>query len=392
MSDTSFAPRRVTRLALTDFRSYQALDLALDAPVVAFVGENGAGKTNLLEALSLFTPGRGLRRAPFSDMARAGGGGGFAVSATLDASTGDARLGTGLEPAASARKCRIDGAPVSSPAAFAEYVRVVWLTPALDGLFTGAAGDRRRFLDRMVLAIDPAHGTRTNAFERALASRNRVLQEQPSDSRWLDSIEQEVAELAVAVAAARLDAVARLSALIEAGHDRASPFPAARCALEGAMERDLASMPAIDVEDRFRRLLRESRARDRAAGRALNGPQTSDLVVHHADKGIPAARSSTGEQKALLIGLVLAHARLVARMSAIAPLVLLDEVAAHLDPRRREALFAALAGIGSQVFMTGADPALFADLPAAALTCVVTPGHAIQDRLPGQRPDLRAPE
>ncbi len=383
MSDPSFAPRRVTRLALTDFRSYPALDLALDAPVVAFVGENGAGKTNLLEALSLFTPGRGLRRAPFADMARTEGSGGFAVSVTLDAATGDARLGTGLEPAASARKCRIDGAPVSSPAAFAEYLRVVWLTPALDGLFTGAAGDRRRFLDRMVLAIDPAHGTRTNAFERALASRNRVLQEQPFDSRWLDSIEQEVAELAVAVAAARLEAVARLSALIEAGHDRASPFPAARCALEGAMERDLAMIPAVDVEDRFRRLLRESRARDRAAGRALNGPQTSDLVVHHADKGIPAARSSTGEQKALLIGLVLAHARLVARMSAIAPLVLLDEVAAHLDPRRREALFGALAGIGSQVFMTGADPALFADLPAAALTCVVTPGHAIQDGWPG---------
>ncbi|MGV6872613.1 DNA replication/repair protein RecF [Pseudochelatococcus sp. B33] len=378
MSDASPAPRRVTRLALTDFRSYAALDLGLDAPIVAFVGENGAGKTNLLEALSLFTPGRGLRRAPFTEMARTGGSGGFAVAVTLDAATGGARLGTGLDPASASRRCRIDGAPVSSPSAFAEYLRVVWLTPALDGLFTGPAGDRRRFLDRMVLAIDPAHGARTNAFERALASRNRVLDEGPGDTRWLDSIEQEVAELGVAVAAARLDAVARLQALIDAGHDRASPFPAARSTLEGALERDLATLPAVDVEDRFRRLLRESRARDRAAGRALNGPQTSDLVVQHAEKGIPAARCSTGEQKALLIGLVLAHARLVAAMSAIAPLVLLDEVAAHLDPRRREALFSALGGIGSQIFMTGADPALFTNLPAAALTCLVTPGHAMQ--------------
>lgn len=383
MFDARPAPRRVTRLALTDFRSYATLDLGLDSRVVAFVGENGAGKTNLLEALSLFTPGRGLRRAPYPDMARADGNGGFAVSIALDPTTGDARLGTGLDPALTSRKCRIDGVSVSSPSAFADYLRVVWLTPSLDGLFTGPAGDRRRFLDRMVLAIDPAHSTRTSAFERALSSRNRVLQDRPTDRRWLNSIEQEVAELGVAVTAARLETVTRLQGLIDAGHDRNSPFPAARSLLEGALERDLAMSPAIDVEDHFRRLLRESRDRDRAAGRALNGPQTSDLTVHHAEKGIPAARCSTGEQKALLIGLVLAHARLVAQMSAIAPLVLLDEVAAHLDPRRREALFSALDGIGSQIFMTGADPALFADLPATALTCLVTPGHAIHDTLSG---------
>ncbi|MBB3809536.1 DNA replication/repair protein RecF [Pseudochelatococcus contaminans] len=378
MSDVRAAARRVSRLTLSDFRSYSDLDIGLDAGMVAFVGDNGAGKTNLLEALSLFTPGRGLRRSPFTDMARTGGNGGFAIAITLDATTDDARLGTGLDPAATARKCRIDGAAVPSPSAFADYLRVVWLTPALDGLFTGPAGDRRRFLDRMVLTIDPAHGSRTNAFERALASRNRVLQEQSSDSRWLDSIEQEVAELGVAVSAARLDAVAQLQALIEASRDPASPFPAASIRLEGALERELALDAAVDVEDRFRRVLRESRARDRAAGRALNGPQTSDLSVDHADKNIPAARCSTGEQKALLIGLVLAHARLVAAMSAIAPLVLLDEVAAHLDPRRREALFSALETIGSQIFMTGADPALFADLPVTALTCFVTPGHVMQ--------------
>ncbi|MGI6244794.1 MAG: DNA replication/repair protein RecF [Pseudochelatococcus sp.] len=379
MSDTPPAQRRVTRLALVDFRSYAALDLDTDAPIVALAGENGAGKTNLLEALSLFTPGRGLRRAAFTDMARQGGGGGFAVSATLDAATGGARLGTGLEPPASSRKCRIDGAPAASPAAFAEYLRIVWLTPAFDGLFLGPAGDRRRFLDRLVLAIDAAHGRRTGAYERALSSRNRILTETPADVRWLDSVEHEAAELGVAVAAARLETTARLAALIATGHDAASPFPAAGIALTGTLEEELARLPAVEVEDRFRRALREGRARDRAAGRALAGPQTSDLAVRHAEKDVPAARCSTGEQKALLIGLVLAHARLVADMSGIAPLVLLDEIAAHLDPRRRAALFAALAGLGGQIFMTGADPALFADLPASAVTCLVTPGHAIHD-------------
>lgn len=377
MSDALPAPRRVTRLSFADFRSYAALDLDTDARIVALVGENGAGKTNLLEALSLFTPGRGLRRAPFTDMARKGGSGGFAVSVTLDRATGGARLGTGLEPSATGRKCRIDGAPVPSPAAFAEYLRIVWLTPALDGLFLGPAGDRRRFLDRLVLAIDAAHGTRTSAYERALSSRNRILDEAPTNARWLDSIEHEVAELGVAVAAARLETVARLQALIDAGHDSASPFPSARIALAGTLEDELGALPAVEVEDRFRRGLREGRARDRAAGRALAGPQTSDLAIRHAAKDMAAALCSTGEQKALLIGLVLAHARLVADMSGIAPLVLLDEVAAHLDPRRRAALFAALERLGSQIFMTGADPALFADLPASAVTCLVTPGQAI---------------
>lgn len=375
------------RVAISDFRSYPSLDLATDASVIALVGENGAGKTNLLEALSLFTPGRGLRRAAFPDMARTGGTGGFAVSITLsdvfsgssnaDGSQAGARLGTGISPeAAGARKCRIDGIGVSSPAAFADYIRVVWMTPALDGLFTGSAGDRRRFLDRLVLAVDASHGTRTSAFERAMRSRNRVLDESPANTRWLDSIEQEMAELGVAVAAARLEAVSRLQALIDSSHDDASPFPAASSTLTGEIEQQLQQRAAIDIEDWFRGKLRDNRARDRAAGRALTGPQTSDLLVRHANKDIPAAVCSTGEQKALLIGLVLAHARLVATMSGIAPLVLLDEVAAHLDPRRRHALFEALGKLNSQVWMTGADPALFADLPTWALRCLVTPGHA----------------
>jgi DNA replication and repair protein RecF len=376
--DGRFAPR-VARLILSDFRSYAALDLAVDARIVALVGENGAGKTNVLEALSLFSPGRGLRRADLGEMARQGGSGSFAVAIALDATSGGTRLGTGIaapgpgEPPG--RKCRIDGETVGSPAAFAEHVRVVWLTPAFDGLFAGPAGERRRFLDRLVLAVDAGHGARVNAFERALRARNRLLEAGERDTAWLDAVEREVAELGVAVAAARHETVDRLAALTAAGRDDASPFPWAALSLDGEVEAMVGTMAALDVEDHFRRLLRDGRERDRAAGRALAGPQTADLLVRHGPTQVPASRSSTGEQKALLVGLVLAHARLVAAMGGIAPLVLLDEIAAHLDPRRRAALFAALDSLGGQIWLTGADPALFAGLTASARIYSVTPGH-----------------
>ncbi|HVL72089.1 MAG TPA: DNA replication/repair protein RecF [Beijerinckiaceae bacterium] len=360
---------RVTRLILRDFRTYTDLDLAVGRDLVALVGDNGAGKTNLLEALSLFAPGRGLRRAEFAAMAREGAGG-FAASIALDTAYGEHRLGTGYEPGAQ-RQCRIDGA-TASPAAFSEHVRVVWLTPDLDGLFRGPAGDRRRFLDRLVLSVDPAHGTRVAALERALRARNRLLEE--DEPRWLDAVERELGELAVAVAAARRETVSRLSAQVEAGRS-ASPFPHAELALEGEFDVLVASLPAIDAEDRYRVLLREGRARDRAAGRTLVGPQASDLAVRHGPKGIAASGASTGEQKALLIGLVLAHARLVRTMSGIAPLVLLDEVAAHLDPGRRAALFDALSALGSQVWTSGADAAPFADLADRADLLRVAPGR-----------------
>ncbi len=369
----------VRRLMLSDFRSYRTLDLAVSARLVAFVGENGAGKTNLLEAISLFTPGRGLRRIDLSEMVAQDGAGGFALSLTLTDEDGDERrLGTGIEPVLpgqiGARRCRIDGAVVSSPSAFADHVRLVWLTPAFDGLFAGSAGDRRRFLDRLVLAVDPDHGGRVNALERALRSRNRLLEEERPDEAWLEAIEREVAETGVAVAAARRETVARLAALIASTKDEASAFPWAHIALEGPIESELASAAAIDVEDTYRDWLRESRWRDRAAGRTLIGPQASDLVVHHGPKNIVASRASTGEQKALLVGLVLAHAQLLASMGGVAPLVLLDEVAAHLDPRRRAALFARLDSMGVQVFMTGADPQAFADMPESAQVFMVTPG------------------
>jgi DNA replication and repair protein RecF len=275
----------------------------------------------------------------------------------------------------SGRICRVDGMPASSPAVFSEHLRIVWLTPDLDGLFRGPAGDRRRFLDRLVLAIDPMHAARVNSLERALRSRNRILDERPEDALWLDAIEREAAELGVAVAAARREAVERLGALILASRDDASPFPFATLALAGEIDLLVAGLPAVDAEERYRALLREGRARDRAAGRTLVGPQASDLDIRHGPKDIPAGLASTGEQKALLIGLVLAHARLVGAMTGLAPLILLDEVAAHLDPRRRAALFAALGEIGGQVWMTGADPALFADLAGAADLLRVAPGR-----------------
>lgn len=359
---------RVTRLIARDFRNHADLELTPEARFVALVGENGAGKTNLLEALSLFVPGRGLRRAEFAAMARAGGPGGFAVSLTLDREGAEHRLGTGLEPPGpdgrTSRLCRIDGATAASPVAFSEFLRVVWLTPDLDGLFRGAAGDRRRFLDRLVLAVDAAHGARVSAMERALRSRNRLLEERPDDNRWLDAVEREVAELGVAVALARRETAERLDRLIAETRDDAQPFPWASVRLEGDLDDLVAVWPAIEAEDRYRLALRNGRQRDRAAGRTLIGPQSSDLVVRHGPKDVPAGTASTGEQKALLIGLVLAHARLVRAMSGIAPLILLDEVAAHLDPRRRAGLFEALAALPGQVWMTGADPDAFAQAGA----------------------------
>ena len=368
---------RITRLTLQDFRSYPALDLPVSRRLVALAGENAAGKTNLIEAISLFTAGRGLRRAELGDMVRSGQDR-FAVSVSLGERDDEHRLGVGLERSAedgrAVRLCRVDGADAPSPAAFAEHARVVWLTPDLDGLFRGPAGDRRRFLDRLVLAVDTRHAARVAALERALRSRNRLLEESGTETAWLGAVEREVAELGVAVASARRETAERLDAEALAGRDDASPFPFARLELAGEIDALVATMPAVDAEDRFRALLRDGRARDAAAGRTLSGPQASDLVVRHGPKDLAAATCSTGEQKALLLGLVLAHARLVAAMSGIAPLVLLDEVAAHLDPRRRAALFDVLSRLRGQVWMTGADPALFDDLRGRADLFSVRPG------------------
>ena len=373
----------IRRLTLTNFRSYHAATLSLaQAGPVVLTGANGAGKTNLVEAISLLAPGRGLRRATMEEIAFSEGDGAWAASAEIEGMLGLATLGTGIDPPAGedsspARKCRIDREAVSSAAAFADHLRVVWLTPAMDPLFNGPASERRRFLDRLVLAVDAQHSSRVAALERSLRSRNRLLEDGGSDPHWLDAIEHETAEVAVAVAAARAETVTRLSAALSAAQE--SQFPDAEIALQGWMESLLPAHSATDIEDRYRALLKENRARDAAAGRTLDGPHLSDLAVTHAGKGIPAREASTGEQKALLIRLVLAHAGLIKEMTGLAPLLLLDEVVAPLDPARRAALYDALAGLGAQVWMTGADPAAFGDIVSRAEVFEVRPG-AVESR------------
>jgi len=360
------------RLTLSNFRSYYTATLTLGAagPVV-LIGANGAGKTNLIEAISLLTPGRGLRRATMEELAFSEGDGGWAVAAEIEGMLGLATLGTGIDPqtsedSAPTRKCRIDREAVSSAAAFAQHLRVVWLLPAMDPLFNGPASERRRFLDRLVLAVDAQHSGRVAALERSLRSRNRLLEDSASDSHWLDAVEHETAEIAVAVAAARAETVSRLAGALSAARQQAPGFPDAEVALDGWMEKLLPLHSAIETENRYRVLLKANRARDAAAGRTLDGPHLSDLHVIHAGKGIPASEASTGEQKALLIRLVLAHAGLTKEMTGFAPILLLDEIVAHLDPARRAALYDALSNLGAQVWMTGADPAAFGDIVGRA--------------------------
>jgi len=371
---------RIRRLTLTNFRSYHAASLSIDDGPVVLVGPNGAGKTNLLEAISFLAPGRGLRRATFEEVAFSEGDGGWAVSTEVEGALGLVTLGTGIEPPASEdaappRKCRIDREPVASATAFADHLRVIWLVPAMDQLFAGPASERRRFIDRLVLAVDAEHGSRVNALERSLRSRNRLLENPNPDPHWLDASEHETAELAVAVAAARAETVRRLAAALAASRAAGGAFPSAEIALEGWMEALVLAHPAVEVEDRYRAVLKENRARDAAAGRTLDGPHLTDLAVVYEPKGIAARDASTGEQKALLIGLVLAHAGLVAEMTGHAPIILLDEVVAHLDPSRRAALYAGLERLGAQIWMTGADPAAFADLATHAQTFEVKPGQ-----------------
>jgi DNA replication and repair protein RecF len=375
----------VRRLTLNNFRNYHTASLETGAKTVVLVGPNGAGKTNLVEAISFFAPGRGLRRAILDEVAFNEGDGSWAVAAEIEGALGLATLGTGIERpleegATILRKCRIDREPVGSAAAFADHLRVVWLVPAMDTLFVGAPSERRRFLDRLALAVDAEHGSRVNALERSLRSRNRLLEEARPDTHWLDAVEHETAELAVAVAVQRVETVSRLVGVLASR--KGSAFPPAEIALDGWMEKLVPEYPAIEIEERYRAVLRDNRARDAAAGRTSDGPHLTDLKVIYAHKGIAAADASTGEQKALLIGLVLAHGRLIAEMTGFAPILLLDEIVAHLDPARRAALHVELAQLGGQVWMTGADPALFAEVGDDAMMVEVASG-----RLEPRRPN-----
>ncbi|PBB69561.1 DNA replication/repair protein RecF [Mesorhizobium sp. WSM4312] len=369
------AQTHISKLTLTNFRNYAALAIDLAPGAVVFSGDNGAGKTNLLEAISFLTPGRGLRRALYADVAREGGDGGFALHARLDGPDGRVEIGTGVSvgEGEGGRRVRINGATARSAEDMLEWLRVVWLTPAMDALFTGPAADRRRFLDRLVLAIDPGHGQRALDYEKAMRGRNRLLTDGSRDDRWFEAIETQMAETGVAIAAARAELVRLLAAMIDRLPDT-GPFPQADISLSGDLEAEVSSAPAVDVEERFRRALAGGRDRDRAAGRTLEGPHRSDLLVRHRPKAMPAELCSTGEQKALLVGIVLSHARLTGEMSGMTPILLLDEIAAHLDGGRRAALFSILEELNCQAFMTGTDAALFSSLRGRAQFLTVDHG------------------
>jgi DNA replication and repair protein RecF len=347
----------IRRLALTAYRNYRSAALTCDARHVVLTGENGSGKTNLLEAVSLLSPGRGLRRAVYSDVALKGEETGFSVFAEVEGMEGDVEIGTGVQPDTAARRVRINGTEAKSGDELLDHLRVLWLTPAMDGLFTGPASERRRFLDRLVLSLHPAHGRRAADFERSMKMRNKLLEEGRYDADWMASIERQMAGLGVAIALARAEVVALIARLSERAEE-ASRFPQSLLTLAGFLDGGL-DRPAIDLEDHYADLLEQGRRRDQAAGRTLDGPHRTDLLVLHKEKSIEAALCSTGEQKALLAGLVLSHAELTATMTGAAPILLLDEVGAHFDRHRRAALFDLMDRIGAQAFMTGTDAHLF---------------------------------
>ncbi len=375
----------VRQLRLTDFRNYRQLRLDCGLEPVVLVGGNGAGKTNLLEALSFLAPGRGLRRARLDEVGHrtrgedpgtAAGPTSWAVAATLDTPEGRLAIGTGLEPgrgegSPSRRVVRIDGRPAASPTARGLHVAAVWLTPQLDRLFLDGPGERRRFLDRLVTALHPQHAGDVAAYEHALRQRARVLGEGGRDPHWFTALEDTMARHGVALAAARADTVHRLDAAARLG---IGPFPRAALSMAGEVDGWLDTMAALDAEDRLRAELAANRLRDAEAGTTSCGPHRSDLAVRHLDLDLPAAEGSTGQQKAVLVSIALAHARLVAMSRGRPPLLLLDEIAAHLDAERRAALFDEVVALGAQSWMTGTDAELFAPLRGRAQILCVADG------------------
>ncbi len=377
-------PLAIARLTLGDFRSYGWLRLDVEPAPVVLTGPNGAGKTNLLEALSMLAPGRGLRRARLGEMDRCGpdgvASGCWSVAATVSTAGGPVEVGTGRDPSDPSgegdgdgenrswrRLVRIDGAPARGQAALARVLSLVWLTPEMDRLFVEGAGARRRFLDRLVYGFDPEHARRVGAYEQAMRERNRLLRESRSgpaaDMAWLAALEDRMAREGIAIAAARHAFVARLGQAVAVGE---SAFPQAALAMEGEVEGWLESGPALAAEDRLRDALAAARRVDADAGRATNGPHRGDFTARHLAKDRPAGECSTGEQKALLISIVLADARLRALEAGTPPVLLLDEVAAHLDRARRAALFDEVSALGAQAWLTGTDRASFEALEGRA--------------------------
>lgn len=368
--------RHLSRLRLTAFRNYAAAALDLDERHVVLTGPNGSGKTNLLEAVSVLSPGRGLRGATFDTLQAHGSDILWAVAATVETADGPSDIGTGALPDGG-RRVRINGANARSIEAMSDYIRVLWLTPAMDGLFSGPAGERRRFLDRLVTTLIPGHSSAIGDFEKAMRQRNKLLEE-GGDARWLNAIEAQMAELGASIHLNRTDSLSHLQLLIaESLEDE--KFPAALLSLTPLFEDGEEPATSAALEMALMQRWHASRGLDRAAGRTTSGPHRVDLEVVHAQKHMPAALGSTGEQKALLIGLILAHARLVRLRTGIVPFLLLDEIAAHLDPDRRRALFQALDGLETQCFLTGTDTLLFEALEDRAQRFSVRDGRVARD-------------
>jgi DNA replication and repair protein RecF len=355
-------PVRLSALSLSDFRNYASLSVQLQPRHIVLTGHNGAGKTNFLEAVSLLAPGRGLRRAAYDDMARKNGVGGFAIGAKVAIDGDETQLGTGTGTAvgelSGARIVRINGTQERSAECLNDYARITWLTPAMDGVFTGPAADRRRMLDRMVLAIEPAHGRHAVDFEKAMRSRNRLIADEVNDASWYAALEHEMGAHGAAITLARHRFVASLNEMAISGFDRAA-FPSAGLTLASELDELAASGGDGDLADAYRAALARSRPADRQAGRTLIGPHRSELEVTHVAKNMPASIASTGEQKALLTGMVLAHAALIAKASGLTALLLLDEIGAHFDAARRAQLFEILDRLGGQAIMTGTESHLF---------------------------------
>ena len=351
----------IERLTLTDFRSHASFRLETNAPEVVLVGPNGAGKTNVLEAISLLTPGRGMRGARSSEISRSGSAGGWAAAASVKGPLGDSHIGVGVDAnqTNNARKVHVDGNLHRGQASLAERFSALWLTPQMDALFVGPSEERRRYLDRIAATSDPAHIGRVANYRNAMRQRLSLLKTGSADVVWIDALEAEMASRAVAVAAARIETAARLDAAAARG---VTEFPRARITVKGITEDWLNQIPALEVEDRLRVLLKEERRRDSETGVTSSGPHRSDMVVMDRARELSAASGSTGEQKALLVSLTFASARMIKDATGCSPALLLDEVAAHFDPNRRRVLFDEALELGGQVWITGADKSQLREL------------------------------
>ena len=375
----------ITRLTLSGFRNYDSLRLSVPPGLIALVGENGAGKTNLLEAISMLQPGRGLRGSEAAILGRHGGEGAWAVSALVSGPAGESQLGTAWSPSetegqAAPRAVLVDGHLQRSAAILSERLRLLWLTPAQDRLFAGPPSERRRFLDRMVALLDAEHATRVSSFEKLMRERNLLLAESAADMAWLAALEAQMAEHAVAIAATRIYAASRINASLTRERIPA-PFPWGVMRLDGDVESLVEDLPALAAEESYRRRLRDGRPADRVAARTLTGPHRSDFSVLHGPKGMLAAEGSTGEQKALLIGLLLAQIDAVTEAWGAAPVVLLDEVSAHLDKARKTALFGLLEGLSLQAWMTGTEAQVFDGASASTVVYQVEHGTLHESKL-----------